>query len=109
MPERPANCADRTCGLCFKCHVASVRISPSAMPTRLNDNPSRGFHNNSWEKGVATHPNGMPFLGPDLDTIPIHQWQSERTTYEEKFRAAVNNPQPPVIPPAATDPAPAGV
>ena len=86
--NRPPNCPDRTCGECFRCHIASVSISPAAMPTRHNDRPSRSFNNNSWERGVAVHkPSGMPYLDERLDTIPLHEWQSKRSTYEAKLNA----------------------
>lgn len=106
MSERPDNCDDLTCGQCFRCHISSVQISPAAMPSRAKYTESRLFNNNSWERGVAMHPSGMPFLGPDLDTIPLHHWQSQRSSYEKQFAAERAVDAHPPIPTAATDPAP---
>jgi hypothetical protein len=65
-----------------------VSISPAAMPTRANARPSRQFNNNSWERGIAVHqPSGMPYLDERLDTIPLHEWQSKRSTYERDLNA----------------------
>ena len=95
-PHDPAN---PDCD-CFRCHIESVAISPAAMPTRHNSVPSRSFNNNSWERGIAVHtPSGMPYLDESLDTIPLHEWQSKRSTYEREFNAqtaAASQPSSPV-------------
>lgn len=74
---------------CFGCRIQSVGIAPSAMPSRHNDVATRrsNENNNSWERGIAMHPSGMPFLDSSLDTIGLHEWQSKRSTYEAEFRA----------------------
>lgn len=74
---------------CFACRALSVGISPSAMPTRRNSNPSRQLVDaNSWEKGVATHPSGLPYLDAQGETIGLHQWQGQRHGYERELAAA---------------------
>lgn len=75
---------------CFRCHIESVGIAPSAMPTRHNSKaPARlNENNNSWERGIAVHkPSGMPYLDAQLDTIGLHEWQSTRHKYEAEFNA----------------------
>lgn len=77
----------------FGCRVKHVQIDPSTMPSRYQARPSKQFNNNSWERGIAVHkPSGMPYLDASLDTIPLHEWQSKRSTYERQFNAETAAP-----------------
>jgi hypothetical protein len=92
----------------FGCRIKHVQFDPSAMPSRARYTPSRLFNNNSWEKGVAEHSSGMPFLDDRLQPIPVHEWQSVGSTYQRRFaaeRAADATPSPAT---RAPDPALAG-
>lgn len=71
---------------CGPCRWLSVGISPAATPTRRNTNESRAVtDDNSWERGIATHPSGLPFLDAQGETIGLHRWQTERHGYEKAF------------------------
>jgi hypothetical protein len=73
---------------CFGCRVQSVAIAPSAMPSRRNFNPPHVNESaNNWEKGVALHSNGLPFLDDHLDPIGLAEWQETRSTYVPEFQA----------------------
>lgn len=49
---------------CYRCKLASIQISPSAMPSRRNDLPPAPTSHNGWEKGVVRDAKGAPVLRP---------------------------------------------
>lgn len=69
------DCGDPGCEH-FKCKLASLQISPSAMPSRRNDVAPRGTRNNNWEKGIHRHSDGTPMRDESGKVIGLKEKSS---------------------------------
>lgn len=83
---------------CFGCKIASVQISPYAMPSRLHPEHRPRVGNNSFEKGIHRHGDGSPVHRPDGSVIGLHEpatsVQREIRQRAEAARAGVTTDRP---------------
>lgn len=80
------------CGVegCFRCKLAGLQFSPSAMPSRKRPEPPK-TPMNSWEKGVARDERNIPIWDHRGSPIPIKKWsEGERHRYETARRKREN-------------------
>lgn len=73
----PTTCTKPT--PCFGCKIATVSISPKAMPSRRNNIAPRR-PNNSWERGIHRHNDGVPILDDVGKPIGLKQKTTTQVT-----------------------------
>lgn len=71
---------------CFRCHVQSIQVAPSATPTRTSSRPDPGpkLIGNSWEKGVVRDARNMPYLDAKGNEVSSKTWgESARRQFQD--------------------------
>lgn len=76
------------CGYADQERLRSVRIAPSAMPTRKNSVPP-ARPNNSFEKGHRLDERGLPYLNSDGQPLKMKETFDPRK-YERSNRPRIN-------------------
>jgi hypothetical protein len=93
-PEHDPVLAERGECECFKCHIGAVNVGkPSDFATRTRVGRAR-TPNNSWERGVARGPRGLPVVKPDGSPMGVKEYATKRHLVEETQmrRAAIPRP-----------------
>lgn len=79
----------RDLDICFHHKLKTIRLDPSATPSRYNDVPaainSRRKEANSWERGIVKDERGMPLIGPK-GYVRQKEWVENKHRYKEDLR-----------------------
>lgn len=71
---------------CYGCKIASINVSPYAMPSRLHPEhrPKRVI--DSFNKGIVRRANGDPYHRPDGSVIGLHELNGNSRAIEREIR-----------------------
>lgn len=71
---------------CYRCKIASIQISPYAMPSRLRPQhrPKRVI--DSYNRGVVRQGDGTPYHRPDGSVIGLHELTGNHRAIEREIR-----------------------